>query len=192
MKKGVQVRSIAISSLFHKNNYNKNLQVAKAKKKQTNKQESTPSQQSIHLQEILKAIKFQVQAQTTKHSLELPRQHLTLNSVTLPAALHSQGLHKGSCRGRLTWLQLAPPLPACAAKLPEDLASTAFICDHQDLAKPSTSTCLISSNPNPYTLPRTPKPFPGLTWPSSYTWACTSSAKPQTFSSTQNVILAHE
>jgi len=48
MKKGVQVRSIAVNSLFHKNNYNKNLQVAKAKKK---KKKIHPIQQSIHLRQ---------------------------------------------------------------------------------------------------------------------------------------------
>ena len=50
MKKGVQVRSIAVNSLFHKNNYNKNLQVAKAKKKKQKKQ-THPSQQSIYLRQ---------------------------------------------------------------------------------------------------------------------------------------------
>ena len=189
MKKGVQVRSIAVNSLFHKNNYNKNLQVAKAKKKKKN-----PPHPAVHSsQAILKAIKFRcnqdykafVGAAPTALDPELSRftaAHSILKDSTKAAAVGGSLKPAGPSRCLPTHSQTArvwPPRPS--------------IRDHQDLAKPSTSTCLT------FLQSKLLHSTPGLLNPSQ-AWlglwvilgACTSSAKPQAFSSAQNVILAHE
>lgn len=172
MKKGVQVRSIAINSLFHKNNYNKNLQVAKAKKKkQTNK---NPPQPAVHSsQEILKAIKFRCNQDYKAFIGAAP-------TALDPELCHASLLHTPFSRTpqrqlpwEAHWSQLAPHV-AClhAAKLPESLASTAF---HLWSSRPGQALNIYMFDfPPIQTLtlyPGTPKPFPGLTWPSSYTWS---------------------
>ena len=167
MKKGVQVRSIAVNSLFHKNNYNKNLQVAKAKKKK----KSTPSS-SPFISGNIKGNQIQVQPRLQSIHWSCPDSTRPWTVTLYCCTLHSQGLHKGSCRGRLTeasWPFTVPPYtqPNC-----QSLASTAF---HSRSSRPGQALNIYMFDfPPIQTLtlyPRTPKPFPGLTWPLSYTWS---------------------
>lgn len=153
MKKGVQVRSIAINSLFHKNNYNKNLQVAKAKKKKK-KTRSTPAS-SPFISGNIKGNQIQVQPRLQSIHWSCPNSTWpwTLSRFTIAHSILKDSTKAAAVGGSLKPAGPSRCLPTRSQTagesglhgLPFAIIKTWPSLQHLHV--------WFSSNPNSYTLP---------------------------------------